>query len=55
MFNEIREIFADDYIRIFSKKIRPFSLVWWFIKIFYCVIAISFVYLFYCAIWMLGI
>lgn len=26
---ELREIFADDYIKVFGRRARPLSLVWW--------------------------
>ena len=53
MFNEAKEIFSDDYIKVGSKKIRPFSITWWAVKIgcgvaimcgIYCLLSLGFVF-----------
>lgn len=54
MFSEAKEIFSDDYIKVGSKKVRPFSIAWWMIRIGGCAVAIAGMYAMYCAIWMIG-
>ena len=54
MFNEAKEIFSDDYIKVGNKKIRPFSIAWWAIRGAMALAAIVGMYVMYCAIWMIG-
>lgn len=54
MFEEIKSIFADDYIYIKRKKIRPFSLMWWVIRTGQTILCILFVYLLYCCAWIMA-
>lgn len=54
MFNEAKEIFSNDYIKVGSKKVRPFSIAWWTIRSAMVLAAIVSMYVVYCAIWMIG-
>lgn len=54
MFDETKEIFSDDYIKIGNKKVRPFSIAWWAIRGAMALAAIVGMYAIYCAIWMIG-
>lgn len=54
MFDETKEIFSDDYIKIGNKKVRPFSIAWWVIRSATILAAIVGMYAMYCAIWMIG-
>lgn len=54
MFNETKEIFSDDYIKVGNKKIRPFSIAWWIVRGAMILAAIVSMYVIYCAIWMIG-
>ena len=54
MFNETREIFSDDYIKVGNKKIRPFSIAWWIVRGVMVLAAIVSMYVIYCTIWMIG-
>lgn len=54
MFNEFKEVFANDYIRMGRKVIRPFSIMWWVVKTLNCFVAIVGMYAIYCTIWMIG-
>lgn len=54
MFNEAKEIFSDDYIKVGNKKVRPFSIAWWAIRSAMTLAAIVGMYAMYCAIWMIG-
>ena len=54
MFNETKEIFSDDYIKVGNKKIRPFSIAWRIVRGAMILAAIVGMYVMYCAIWMIG-
>ena len=54
MFNEAKEIFSDDYIKVGKKKVRPFSIAWWAIRSAMALAAIAGMYAMYCTIWMIG-
>ena len=54
MFNETKEIFSDDYIKVGNKKIRPFSIAWWIVRGAMALAAIVSMYVIYCAIWMIS-
>ena len=54
MFNEAKEIFSDDYIKVGNKKVRPFSIAWWVIHGVTTLAAIVGMYAMYCVIWMIG-
>lgn len=55
MFNETKEIFSDDYIKVGSKKIRPFSIAWWIVRGAMILAAIVSMYVIYCAICVIGV
>lgn len=55
MFNEAKEIFSDDYIKVGNKKIRPFSIAWWIVRGAMILAAIVGMYAMYCAICMIGV
>lgn len=54
MFNETKEIFSDDYIKVGNKKIRPFSIAWWIVRGAMILAAIVGMYVMYCAICVIG-
>ena len=54
MFNETKEIFSDDYIKVGNKKIRHFSIAWWIVRGVMVLAAIVGMYVMYCAIWIIG-
>ena len=54
MFNEVKEIFSDVYIKVGKKKVRPFSIAWWIVRGAMALAAIVSMYVIYCAIWMIG-
>lgn len=53
MWQEIKDTFRDDYIYLKHRKIRPFSLLWFLIRIGQCSICIIALYAFYCGMWII--
>ena len=54
MINEIKMLFADDYIKIGRKVVRPFSFAWWCIQLSKVLIGVLSFYFLYCSLWMLA-
>lgn len=54
MINEIKTLFADDYIKVGRKVIRPFSFVWWCVQLNKVLIGVLSFYFLYCSLWMLA-
>lgn len=53
MWQEIKDTFRDDYIYLKHRKVRPFSLLWFLIRIGQCNICIIALYAFYCGMWII--
>ena len=47
----MREILRQDYIKIGKYKVRPFSILWWVIRIFNCLMVFGGMYIFYILMW----
>jgi hypothetical protein len=54
MINEFKAIFANNYIKVGRKVIRPFSFAWWCIQLSKVLIGVLSFYLLYCSLWMLA-
>lgn len=56
MFNEFniafKSTFANDYIKVGRKKIRPFSFAWFVVGLSKVLIGVLSFYLLYCCLWM---
>lgn len=49
---EFKEMFDDDYIRIGTKVIRPYSVLWWLVSIGQGALGAFCVYVFYMLMWL---
>lgn len=54
MINEIKILFADDYIKVGRKVIRPFSFAWFVVILSKVMIGVLSFYFLYCSLWMLA-
>lgn len=52
MFNELKEMFKDDYIRTKRFRIRPFSLLWWLIRCGQAMLGVAGFFGFYMLMWL---
>lgn len=53
MIKEFKEVFSNDYIKIGRHRIRPFSILWWIIRVEQGICGIAGLYLLYCCLWAL--
>lgn len=52
MLNDFKAVFFNDYIKVGNKRIRPFSIAWWIIKMGQVMCGIGGMYLLYCNLWL---
>ena len=51
MFNELKEMFEDDYICTKRFCIKPFTLLWWVIRTGQTMLIVAGLFGFYCLMW----
>lgn len=48
---EIKKIFADDFIKIGKRKIKPFTFLWWVIRLIESICIVGYFYFIYVGLW----
>lgn len=49
-----KEVFADDFIKMGRKVVRPFSIAWYAIRGAEVLAGVGAFYVLYCTLWMIG-